>query len=274
MSYKFELTCLSWECEGQTIREYDGLKQAYEDLGNIEECPECGEMFKITENHIFVRGIGTKISMNIGSLQEPCKTIVTTFSDNDLGKIIRALEFSAFKHRNQRRKGKEKIPYINHLIEVLNILWRIGHIRYIPILIAVILHDIIEDTDTKPEEISSIFGKEVLNLVLEVTDDKSLPKEERKRLQIENAPNKSTGAKLIKIADKISNVSSWPDWPKQRFVEYLDWTEKVMKGLRGTNLELENYYDLALNRTREKVANEYTDEYSADCCNEKIIKNE
>jgi guanosine-3',5'-bis(diphosphate) 3'-pyrophosphohydrolase len=277
MSYKFELTCLSWECEGQTIRTYDGLKQAYEDLGNIEECPECGEVFKITENHISVRGTGTEISKNLGSLQKPSiihKTIMTTFSDSDLGKIIKAIEFAAFKHRNQRRKGKEKLPYINHPIEILGILWRIGLVRYIPILIAAILHDIIEDTDTKPEEISSRFGHEVLNLVLEVTDDKSLPKEERKRLQIENAPSKSTGAKLIKIADKISNVSSWPDWPKQRFVEYLDWTENVMKGLRGTNLELENYYDLALNRSREKVAKEYTDEYSTKCCDLKTTKNE
>ena len=277
MSYKFELICLSWECEGQTIKAYSGMKQAYEDLENIEECPECGEIFKITENHISVRGTGTKISRNLGSLQEPSiihKTIMATFSDRDLGQIIMALEFSAFKHRNQRRKCKDKLPYINHPIEVLGILWRIGLVRYIPILIAAILHDILEDTDTKPEEISSRFGQEVLNIVLEVTDDKSLPKEERKRLQIENAPNKSTEAKLVKIADKISNITSWPDWPKERFVEYLDWTEEVMKGLKGTNLELDTYYDLALNRTREKVANEYTDEYSAKCCDIKTTNNE
>lgn len=273
MSYKFELICLSWECEGQTIREYRDLRQAYEDLENIEECPECGDIFKITENHISVR----EIPRNLRSLQEPYithKTTMTTFSDKDLDKIIRALEFSASKHRDQRRKEREKIPYINHLIEVLSILWRIGHIRYIPILVAAILHDISKDTDTKHEEISSLFGQEVLSLVLEVTDDKSLSKEERKQLQIEHAPNLSTGAKLIRIADKISNVSSWPNWPKERFVECLDWTEMVMKGLRGTNLELETHYDLALKISREKVANEYTDEYSANCCDMKIIKNE
>jgi guanosine-3',5'-bis(diphosphate) 3'-pyrophosphohydrolase len=255
--------CLSWECEGQTIKTYDGLKQTYEDLGNMEECPECGEEFKITENHIFVREASVEISKNLGSSQDPCvihKTIMTTFSDNDLSKILRAIEFSAFKHRNQRRKDKGKIPYINHLLEVLNILWRTGNIRYIPILIAVILHDIIEDTDTKPEEILSHFGQEVLNLVLEVTDDKSLPKAERKLLQIENAYSKSTGAKLISIADKISNVGSRPDWPKERFVEYLDWTEEVMKGLRGTNPGLEDYYDIVLNMSREKVANWDTNE--------------
>lgn len=268
MSYKFKLICLSWECEGQSIRVYDGIKQAYEDLGNIEECPECGEIFKITENHIAVRGTGTEISRNIGSLRtiHNIQNQTTTFSEKDLDQIIKALEFSAFRHRNQKRKGKEKLPYINHLIDTFGILWRIGKIRYIPILVAMILHDIIEDTDTMSEEISSLFGQEVLELVLEVTDDKSLPKEERKRLQIESAPNKSTGAKLIKIADKISNISSWPDWPKQRFTEYLDWTEEVMKGLRGTNLELEKYYDLALNISRDKVAKVYTDEYSTKCC--------
>jgi len=263
VSYKFELICLSWECEGQSIKSYEGMKQAYEDLGNIGECPECGQEFKITENHIFVRGTGTEISRNLGSLEKPCiihKTIMTTFNDSDLGNVIRAVEFAAFKHRNQRRKGKDKLPYINHPIEGLSILWRIGKVRYIPVLVAIIIHDLIEDTDTKPEEIFSLFGQEVLDLVIEVTDDKSLPKAERKRLQIEDAKDTSFGARLIKIADKISNVNSWPDWPKERFIEYLDWTEKVMEGLRGTNQELEDYYDLSLNRTREKVANENTDE--------------
>lgn len=258
MSYRFELMCLSWECEGQTIKVYDDMKHAYEDLGNIEECPECGEEFKITENHIFVKDAGVKIYKNLGSSEDPCmihKTIMTTFSDNDLGQIFRAIEFAASRHRNQRRKDKKKTPYINHLIDTFGILWRIGRIRYIPVLVAMILHDVIEDTDTKPEEISSRFGQEVLDLVLEVSDDKSLPKEERKRLQIENAPSRSIGAKIIKIADKISNVDSWPDWPKERFIEYLDWTEDVMKGLRGTNPELENYYDLVLNKSREKIAN-------------------
>lgn len=263
MSYKFELMCLSWECEGHTIKVYENLKQAYEDLGNIEECPECGEEFKITENHIFVRGTGTEISRNLGGSQEPCiicKTIMTTFSDNDLGKIIRAVEFAAFKHRNQRRKDKDNLPYINHPLEALSILWRIGNVRYIPVLISMILHDIIEDTDTKPEEIFSAFGQEVLDLVMEVTDDKSLPKAERKRLQIEEASNKSTGAKLIKMADKISNINSIPNWTKERFSEYLDWSENVMKGLRGVNPGLENYYDISLNRSREKVANWHKDE--------------
>ena len=258
MSYKFELMCLSWDCEGQTIKVYEGLKQACEDLGNIEECPECGLEFEITENHIFVRETGTKTFTNLGSRQEPCmiyKPITTTFSDSDLCKIIRAIEFTAFKHRNQRRKDKDEIPYINHSIETLSILWRIGKVRYVPILVAIILHDIIKEADTKPEEILYIFGQEVFDLVMEVTDDKSLPKEEIKRLQIDNAPNKSTGAKLISIADKISNVNSWPDWPKERFAEYLDWTEDVMKGLRNTNQELENYYDIALSRSRQKVAN-------------------
>ena len=263
MSHKFELICLSWECEGQTIKVYDGLRQAYEDLGNIEECPECGEEFKITENHIFVRNDEVKVFKNLGREQESCmthKTIVTTFSDDDLDKIIRAVEFSAIKHRNQRRKDKDKLPYINHPLEALSKLWIIGKVRYIPVLVAEILHDIIEDTDTKPEEIFSLFGQEVLDLVMEVTDDKSLPKAERKRLQIEDAPSRSVGAKLIKIADKISNINSSPDWTKERFIEYLDWTEKVMEGLRGTNQELEDYYDISLNRTREKVANGDTGE--------------
>jgi hypothetical protein len=213
MSYKFELTCLSWECEGQTIREYGGLKQAYEDLGNIDECPECGEIFKITENHISIRWVETQTQRQ---LQEPLiipVSLLATFSDKDLDQIVRALEFSALKLGDHRRNGNEKIPFVNHPIEVFGILWRIGNVRYIPTLVAAILHGIIKDTETDPEEISSLFGQEVLNIVLEVTDDRS-------------CPNMSNGAKLIKIADKISNVSSRQNWTKERFIEYLDCTER------------------------------------------------
>lgn len=175
------------------------------------------------------------------------------YDEKELGLIIKAIKFSADKHSNQRRKDKEATPYINHPIEVVQILWRIGNVRHMPILIGAMLHDVIEDTGTKPDEILTLFGEEILHLVLEVTDDKSLPKAERKRLQIENAPHKSTGAKLINIADKISNVCSQPDWPKERFIEYLDWTEKVMHSLIGTNLELEKYYYAVLEKARVRL---------------------
>jgi len=169
------------------------------------------------------------------------------FSENT-GQLLEAVRFAAEKHRDQRRRDSKKTPYINHPIEVAQLLWEIGEVRDADVLLAAILHDTIEDTDTRPEEISNRFGDEVLSFVLEVTDDKSLPKGERKRLQIETAPHKSFGAKLIKLADKSCNVRNLvtmppKDWPLERRQEYLLWTEKVVAGLRGTNAALEEYYD-------------------------------
>jgi guanosine-3',5'-bis(diphosphate) 3'-pyrophosphohydrolase len=164
------------------------------------------------------------------------------------GQLLEAIRFSAEKHRNQRRKDSEQSPYINHPIEVTQLLWEVGGVRDIDVLLAAVLHDTVEDTDTRPEEIRERFGVQVLSFVMEVTDDKSLPKEKRKRLQIENAAYKSYGAKLIKLADKACNVRNLvtmppKDWSLERRQEYLLWTEKVVAGLRGTNAALEEYYD-------------------------------
>jgi len=168
--------------------------------------------------------------------------------DESTGNLLRAIRFSAFKHRDQRRKDVPRSPYINHPITVAETLWEIGGVRDAATLIAAILHDTIEDTETQPDEIQAMFGAEILAVVLEVTDDKSLSKAERKRLQIEHALHISTKAKYIKLADKISNLhdllySSPPHWSFQRKQEYLLWTEKVVAGLRGTNSALEIRYD-------------------------------
>lgn len=169
------------------------------------------------------------------------------YSENT-GLLLKAIRFSAGKHRNQRRKDSVQSPYINHPIEVAQLLWEVGGVRDANVLLASILHDTLEDTNTAPEEIKDNFGDEVLSLVLEVTDDKSLPKAERKRLQIETAPDKSHGAKLIKLSDKCCNIHDLlalppANWSLERRQEYLLWTEKVVTGLRGTNKALEEYYD-------------------------------
>ena len=114
---------------------------------------------------------------------------------NQTENILKAISFASIKHQSQFRKGKTKVPYINHPIEVTRLLWEVGQVREGSVLVAGILHDTIEDTQTSPDEIAAIFGAEVLKLVQEVSDDKSLSKEERKRLQIVNAPHKSLGAK-------------------------------------------------------------------------------
>ncbi len=181
------------------------------------------------------------------------------FNEQDCATFLDALNFAAYKHQNQRRKGNAQLPYINHPIRVAEILWRIGAVRDMPTLVAALLHDTLEDTQTSAEELETLFGAEVLALVQEVTDDKTLPKAARKQMQIEHAPHLSAKAKLIKLADKINNiddVSHDPpgDWPFKRRVEYLDWAEAVVAGLRGVNATLEAHFDAILREGRAILA--------------------
>ena len=164
------------------------------------------------------------------------------------GLLLQAILFSADKHRDQRRKDQEQTPYINHPIAVAQRLWETGGVRDPITLIAALLHDTIEDTNTSTLEIETLFGQEVLSVVLEVSDDKSLPKAERKRLQIEHAADVSTRAKLIKLADKTCNLADLihsppPNWDVERQKQYVLWTEQVVARLRGTNSALEDGYD-------------------------------
>src|SRR5215212_9506567 len=173
-----------------------------------------------------------------------------------IASILAAVHFAADKHRDQRRKDAEASPYINHPIEVAELLERVGGITDIATLQGALLHDTIEDTNTTPEELETVFGKEVRHIVEEVTDDKRLTKEERKRLQIEHAPHVSLKAKQIKLADKIANVRSVTEappakWSLARRKEYLDWTEQVVAGLRGANPALEAHYRELLARGRK-----------------------
>jgi len=176
----------------------------------------------------------------------------------EVAQLLQAIEFSAYKHRTQRRKDADASPYINHPIAVGTLLATVGGVTDLPVLIAAVLHDTLEDTETTPAELQEHFGAEVRALVEEMTDDKSLPKAERKRLQVEHAPRVSARAKLIKLADKIANVrdvSTTPpsDWSLERRREYLDWTQDVIAGCRGENLGLEACYDEALVEGRREL---------------------
>ncbi len=176
---------------------------------------------------------------------------------NDLAKFIQAASFAAKKHKTQKRKGAIEEPYINHPLEVANLLANVGKVEDYDILIAAVLHDTIEDTETTKEEIAELFGTKVSEMVLEVTDDKSLPKAERKQKQIEHAPHLSTGAKHIKLADKSSNIrdvtENPPDfWSNERRLEYILWGEKVIAGVRGVNENLEQYFDELIVQAKRK----------------------
>jgi guanosine-3',5'-bis(diphosphate) 3'-pyrophosphohydrolase len=165
--------------------------------------------------------------------------------------VINASAFAAHKHRDQRRKGAEASPYINHPIAVANVLANEAGITDPTILAAALLHDTIEDTDTTAKELEAQFGQDIAGIVVEVTDDKSLPKMERKRLQIEHAASLSEKAKLVKLADKICNVrdmSQSPpvDWSPERRAEYFIWAKQVVDPMRGVLPILENLFDEAL----------------------------
>lgn len=161
--------------------------------------------------------------------------------------VLEATNFAAVKHINQRRKNKDRSPYINHPIEVAHLIANIGHVKdHVP-LCAGLLHDAVEDTETTYEELVDNFGKTIADVVIEVTDDKSLPKLQRKKLQVEHAKTASHSAKLVKICDKISNVKSTvldpPDWSTEMKVGYGIWSNAVVNSMRGTNKFLEDEFD-------------------------------
>ncbi len=177
---------------------------------------------------------------------------------NNLPKLLEAISFAAQKHTAQKRKGADGQPYINHPLEVANLLANVGKVDDYDILIAAVLHDTIEDTNTTKEDIAKLFGIQVAEMVLELTDDKSLPKAERKQKQIEHAPHISVGAKQIKLCDKISNIRDITenpphDWSNERRIEYVEWGEKVVAGLRGANKNLENYFDELVGRAKHNL---------------------
>ena len=188
---------------------------------------------------------------------------VNVEKQTDCGAILEALHFASIKHRDQRRKGDEASPYINHLIEVADLLARVGGVTDRVVLQSAILHDTLEDTHTTAGELERHFGADVRAVVEELTDDKALPKEERKRLQIEGAVRLSVRARLVKLADKISNVRAVAQappahWSLDRRRAYLDWTERVTAGLRGCNALLEELYDRSLRAGRETLAGRET----------------
>ncbi len=173
--------------------------------------------------------------------------------------VMHAADFAARRHVHQRRKGIAGEPYVNHLIEVAALLAEATKGSDAALVAAGLLHDTLEDTETEYEELDALFGADIAALVAEVTDDKSLPKAERKRRQIVNAPAASARAKMLKIADKTSNlrtlVSSPPaDWDVARVADYIDWAEQVVAGCRGLNETLERAFDAAATDARATIA--------------------
>jgi (p)ppGpp synthase/HD superfamily hydrolase len=163
--------------------------------------------------------------------------------------VSEAAEFAAHRHTGMTRKGRANEPYINHLAEVANVLAIVTDGADAELVAAGWLHDTIEDTGTTREELEEDFGARVAALVAEVTDDTSLPRSERRQGQIEDAPHKSPDAKLIKIADKVSNILAriYPNPSSEKreeeLTDYVAWAEKVVAGCRGGNELLDRMFD-------------------------------
>ncbi|MEJ1161122.1 HD domain-containing protein [Prosthecomicrobium sp. N25] len=178
---------------------------------------------------------------------------------NDALLITRAVHFAAVHHKDQHRKGADHDPYMNHLAEVAAYVATADAAPDAEVIAAAYLHDTIEDTAVSHEDLVHGFGRRVADIVAEVTDDKSLPKDERKRLQIEHAPTLSREARLIKIADKTSNVRSLvhappEDWPHERLVDYVAWARQVVDRIRGTDARLEDTFDRIAAETDRRFA--------------------
>jgi guanosine-3',5'-bis(diphosphate) 3'-pyrophosphohydrolase len=175
-----------------------------------------------------------------------------------LDAILDAVVFAAEKHQGQVRKNKKHSPYITHPLLVAKVIFQIGGVGDEKILSAAILHDTIEDTETNNKEIKDRFGGDVLSIILEVTDDKSKDKLERKRLQVLHAPDLSYEARIVKLADKLINCRDIlydppEDWTLERRQDYIQWGADVVENIRGTNQALESAFDLMLAEAQEHL---------------------
>lgn len=166
-------------------------------------------------------------------------------NDSNTKILIAAINYAADKHRDQRRKGKHALPYINHPIKVMHELSR-HQIIDSTALTAAVLHDVIEDTDTPINELEALFGLEIANTVAQLSDNKRLSANKRKALQVKNAPELTHKAKLIRIADKTSNLHDIihypPEWNVQRKIKYFMWAEQVVLACGKTHQELEKSF--------------------------------
>jgi guanosine-3',5'-bis(diphosphate) 3'-pyrophosphohydrolase len=178
-------------------------------------------------------------------------------TEQELKQLLKALTFAAHKHKDQRRKDPDASPYINHPISLANILCNEGHVTDTDVICGALLHDTIEDTETSEQELIDEFGLTISDIVMEVTDDKTLPGPERKRLQVEHAAHASDKAKLVKLADKIANLrdlaSNPPEhWSLERRQRYFDWAKEVIDQVRGVHPVLEDIFDETVKKRPKK----------------------
>lgn len=173
----------------------------------------------------------------------------------DLPLLFDALRLAAEQHRYQRRSGYDRLPYINHLIKVADAVLRIGGETDPDLLLAALLHDIVEDTEVTEADLARRYNPRVGRIVAELTDDMRLPHETRKRLQVERAPGLSPAARKIRIADKACNMRDlidYPvDWPLEKKRYYVTNAVEVIDRIRGASPPLEAWFDETVAEARK-----------------------
>ncbi len=177
---------------------------------------------------------------------------------SDVLLLARAFAFAAEHHSGQTRKGEAAEPYVNHVADVARRVAEATDGSDAGLVVAALLHDTVEDTRATEEDVRAAFGDDIADLVMEVTDDKSLPNEARKQAQIDHAPHLTERAKRLKLADKASNltqiVESPPrDWSAERKRDYAGWAERVLEGLRGVDARMERTLEHAIARVRAEA---------------------
>jgi GTP diphosphokinase / guanosine-3',5'-bis(diphosphate) 3'-diphosphatase len=164
-------------------------------------------------------------------------------------KLVNMIRFVEERHFGQKRKSYD-LDFTYHLYEIMLILSNAG-VTDKDILMAGLGHDLIEDTDTTQDEIRKQFGDKVTNIILDCTDDRTTKKKDRKLHQIKIASQLDINSRLVKLADKISNLQSLliappKKWDSQRLYGYILWSRKVV-------LELQENLITDKNRQNPKI---------------------
>lgn len=179
-------------------------------------------------------------------------------NEGDIHIVLEAVGFAAEGHNGQLRENPEKTPYIIHPIRVTEHLMTIANVHERDILVAALLHDTVEDTKITFADIQKSFGTTAEGYVRELTDNMSLPQEERMKLQIETAPKKSLAAAQIKLADKYDNLKSLQSnppatWDQKKIDEYFLSAKKVTSSLPAANVPLKKAVDDVISQYKPVV---------------------
>ncbi len=166
-----------------------------------------------------------------------------SISEKDAEIVLDAVAFSAEKHKLQVKSNAKKTPYIIHPIEVADLALKVGQVYDKDVLVAALLHDVLDGTTATEKEISDHYGKTVASYVQEMTSPKDLSLKEQKKEQIKAAFHQTPNVAIIKLSDKLSNLGTLAknppsNWSRDRIDQYFQWAQSVIENLPESNQPL------------------------------------